>query len=156
LPTFAAKQVCAALGVPHGTLNSWAHAGFFREFDAATTTPGKARRFSLNDLVRLSIMSRLLDVGFPTRKAKSLSQLCLHHIETISPTKIRMLTYPDNREEILLDDHKSGPEPILELIIYPRMVVAELKRRLAEADDPKVVAMSRQRAAGERAPRKRE
>jgi DNA-binding transcriptional MerR regulator len=151
MATFAAKQVCAALGVPHGTLNSWAHAGYFHEFDAAITIPGKARKFSLDDLFYLSIMIRLIDLGFSVKTARSLSKRCLSYMEN-SPTKIRMLVYDDDREEILLNDQEVGPGATIEVSIFPQAIVAELKRRLAAADDPKVAAMSRRRFAGERAP----
>jgi hypothetical protein len=154
IPTFAAKQVCAALGVPHGTLNSWAHMGFFREFDAATTTPGKARKFSLDDLFLLSIRTHLLDFGISGGRAKSWAQHCADHVKKgPPPAKLRMLLYA-NREEILLDDQEPGPGLMLELTIYPQMILAALKRRLAAADDPKVAAMSRRRSARERAPKR--
>jgi hypothetical protein len=154
LPTFAAKQVCAALGVPHGTLNSWAHAGYFREFDSAFTTPGKARKFSLDDLFYLSIMTHFLDFGISARTAKSWSKTCAHHMKILSPMQIKMLLYADGRDEVLLDNQEPQPEAIFELTIYPQTIFAELKRRLAAADDPNVAAMSRRRSAGERAPKR--
>src|SRR5437762_3383898 len=112
MPTFAAKQVCAALRVSHGTLNSWAHAGYFRQFDAAVTTPGKARKFSFEDLLRLFIQTQFLDRDISARTAWSLSELCVDYIERFSPTQIKIVSYTDGREEILLDNQEPGPGAI--------------------------------------------
>lgn len=154
LGTLAAKQVCATLGVSHGTLNSWAHAGFFRQFDAAVTTPGKARRFSFNDLLRLRIQSHFLDFAISPRKAWPLALQCVDYINKFSPTEINVFFYTDAKEEILLDNEDQAPGEIaLRLTIYPKTMVAELRRRLAASDDPRVAAMSRHRSAAVRAPK---
>jgi len=60
-PTFTAKQACIALDVPRGTLNWWAHQGLMRDLRSLSTTPGKARRFTLTDVVVLGIMKRLMN-----------------------------------------------------------------------------------------------
>jgi len=149
MPTFAAKQVCAALGVSHGTLNSWAHAGYFRQFDAAVTRPGRARKFSFHDLLRLLLQTYFLDFDISPRKAWTWSQTCADYMKELCPTQIKILSYSDSREEILLDDQEPGPGAIvLSLTIYPKTIDAELRRRLAATDDTKMAAMSRHRSAG--------
>lgn len=151
-PTFAAKQVCAALGVSHGTLNSWAHAGYFRQFDAGPTTPGKARKFSFDDLLILLIRSQVADFD-PSAKAWSWSKLCVEYMKSSSPSQINFLFYADGRVEIRLDDQEVGTGKVtLRLTIYPQTLEAELRQRLAAADDLKVSAMSRPRSAAKRAP----
>jgi hypothetical protein len=148
VPTFIAKQVCAALDVSHGTLNSWAHAGFFREFDAATTTPGKARKFSFNDLFRLLLSVYCSDFGFAPATSRKLSNLALDNSDYL---RIRIVQYADNSEDILLDDQQYKDNPTLELSIFPDAIRDELSRRLAASDDPKVAATVRKRRPKRRA-----
>ena len=61
--TYSAKRVATALMIPHGTLNSWAHEGYFSALDGVETVPGKARAFTLLDVMRISLMVYLIRRG---------------------------------------------------------------------------------------------
>lgn len=53
---FPPRLVCAALNIPAGTLATWANRGMLRNFDAAHTTPGKARMFTMRDALALALL----------------------------------------------------------------------------------------------------
>jgi DNA-binding transcriptional MerR regulator len=133
-PTFSAKQVCAALDVPHGTLNSWAHFGYFKGFDASETTPGKARKFTLRDLVKLATIKTLLDFGLTSDRARGVASIAVRGMDARSPQKIRVLLYADNNEAVLLDEQESAAGAMLELSVYPQAIIDELKARLSAAE----------------------
>lgn len=100
--TFTAKEVCAALAVPRGTLNSWAYHGVFKELDAPSVTAGKSRSFTRRDVHTLAIFKSLIGLGFSAKSALKYSASAVAHyplcpmplrlalgIEiTISPTEI--------------------------------------------------------------------
>jgi hypothetical protein len=131
-PTFAAQEVCRALGIPHGTLNSWAFHGWFEGLDAEKTTPGKARRFTLADLFRLAILKRLVELGITAEKARPWALQCVDYMEKEPISEMNVMIYDDG--EIY---HIAGPAPagaLLRLTIYPTEIVRTLKERLGVAD----------------------
>jgi hypothetical protein len=136
-PTFAARDVCHAIDVPHGTLNSWAHYGLFKDLDAAKTTPGKARRFTLADLYRLAILKQLIDFGISAERARQWSTLCVKYMDLAGPSlsEMHVLIYRET-EMVHLGDLMDGPPPpgaLLRLTIYPAEIVKTLKERLGLA-----------------------
>jgi DNA-binding transcriptional MerR regulator len=147
--TFTAKQVCAALGIPRGTLNAWAHAGYFFGFDAEFTRPGKSRRYSPDDLSRLAIIKYLVDFGVSMHQARIWADISVHYMNSETPTKIRAVLSSGSLQLILLDDQpfesalgdaadraSERNETLLELVIYPRAIVVEVKRRLSVLSKP--------------------
>jgi hypothetical protein len=50
------RVVCAALDIPIGTLGTWAKRGYFANFDAAVTSKGQARLFTLTDALALALV----------------------------------------------------------------------------------------------------
>jgi hypothetical protein len=132
-PTFTAKDVCQALNVPHGTLNSWAFHGWFVGLDAEKTTPGKARRFSLRDLFQLAIMKQLVDIGLLAEKARNWADICVRHMDQWYFTEFHALRYPDDDEWVIhLDDFREPPRSgaSVRLTVYPVEIVNAVKQRL--------------------------
>jgi MerR HTH family regulatory protein len=142
-PTFTPKQVCAALEIPHGTLNSWAHSGVLLGFDAELTEPGKARRYSFADLTRLSLMKYFILLGMPVGKSRALSTVCYRYIIESRPVEVRqiqlLMSVDGNFSWTLLNDDtiekrfpvgSSVPPIPMELIIYPSEILAEVMRRM--------------------------
>lgn len=134
-PTFAAKDVCRALNVPHGTLNSWAFHGFFKGLDAEKTTPGKARRFTLADLFRLGILNYLMSFGISAERARVWAMQCVSYMDHAPLSEMTISVYRDH-DEIRLDgelmSEPVAPGILLRLTIFPAEIVRTLKERLAE------------------------
>jgi hypothetical protein len=136
-PTFTAGDVCRALDVPRGTLNSWAHHGWFEGFDSQETTPRKARQFTLPDLIRLAIIRTLTGQGIDSHLAWPLMDQTIRLIsrpggEAI--TEVSLLVFEDGSTEFRTDEALMATQPqvapIMRLTIYPRAIVNALKRRL--------------------------
>jgi len=53
---FTPKTIVAALGIPHATINTWAHRGLLADMDAAETRKGKARSFTMSDCLALALL----------------------------------------------------------------------------------------------------
>jgi hypothetical protein len=136
-PTFVAKDVCHALDIPHGTLNSWAFHGLFRDLDAATTKPGRPRKFTLADLFRLAIAKSLLDFGISGENARSWSTLCVSYMDQAKITEMWILIYRDFVQVHIVGDLEGlelpPPGALLRLTIYPLEIVKELQERLGVA-----------------------
>jgi MerR HTH family regulatory protein len=132
-PTFTPKAVCQALGIPSGTLNSWAFHGWFKGLDAEKTTPGKARRFTLDDLLRLAILKHLVDFGITAERARPWALLCVRYMDEAKFSEMSILANRDGVDEIRLDDDLMSEPPrpgvLLRLKIYPAEIVAGLKER---------------------------
>lgn len=139
-PTFTPKQVCAALEIPHGTLNSWAHVGILEGYDAEFTRKGKARHYSVRDLIRLSMIKYLMKLGMTLPYASS-------WVKRFSGTD---LSTPDTwvRVSVLLDgsirnsaiweaqsERLRPPEPeeevAFEMIFYPARIISNALSRIA-------------------------
>jgi hypothetical protein len=157
-PTFTAKQVCAALSVSHGTLNAWAHAGWFVHLDAAQTIPGKARRFTVSDVFTLAIFKTLLNLGVSGKESAFWAQLSMSEREEIQMTALLIADF--DKKVIALNPAEGaissdflgvkmfsidlGGEgrppkkmPIgIEMRIYPRAIAAAAKARLSLPQDP--------------------
>lgn len=148
---FTAKDVCAAVQVPHGTLNSWAYKGLFRHLSAAQTTPGKARRFTFRDILVLAIMKQLLDFGFGANFAVAWSAECVTALD-YQKSETHLWFGPDGTT-VRYDDRAPAPSPYVHLQIFPEHIAIEVRRRLglssAESD---LTATSPSKS---RAPRKR-
>jgi DNA-binding transcriptional MerR regulator len=131
-PTFAARDVCRAIDVPHGTLNSWAHHGLFKGLDAAKTTAGRARRFTLSDLYRLAILKQLIDFGISAENARQWSTLCVQYMDQAPVSEMHVLIYRDGPMVHLgeLMNEPIPPGTLLQLTIYPFEIVKTLKERL--------------------------
>ena len=131
-PTFAPKAVCQALAIPSGTLNSWGFHGWFKGLDAEKTTPGKARRFTLDDLFRLAITQYLVGFGIGLEKARPLAHQCVEYMDQAPVSEMHTLIYR-NYEMIHLGDLMDDPPPpcaLLRLTIYPFEIVKTLRERL--------------------------
>jgi hypothetical protein len=137
-PTFTAKAVCAAIGVPHGTLNSWAHAGVLRRFRASTTTPGKARRFPLRDLIMLAAIKRFSDLGIAPERAAGWARVMIRLMDRLGPqmTELNVRVYED-QDSVLPNDGLMAQEAqpkageLVKVTIYPHAIVKDLKAKLA-------------------------
>jgi len=156
-PTFTAKVVCAALSLPHGTLSAWASAGVLKHFAAATTIAGRARRFTLSDLVMLAAIKRLTDFGVaPMRAARFASQL-EDFMESFGPrmTEFNYRAYVSGDESALPNDElvrgQIAPDAWMKLTIYPVQLVAELKEKLGLTE----TAPTQHEAESQPAPAKR-
>jgi DNA-binding transcriptional MerR regulator len=125
--TFSGKDVCQALGVPSGTLNSWAYHGWFKGLDAEKTTPGKARQFTLEDLVRLAVTKHLVDFGVAAERARPLAALCVQYFDA-SPMPEFSLSFDGKSEEIGLGEDTS--KALVKLTVYPMEIIRTLKERL--------------------------
>lgn len=66
--TFTASEIVQALGIPHGTLNSWHHQGLLRNLDAARTIPGRARKYTRADSLALALIKIASDTGLGVLK----------------------------------------------------------------------------------------
>jgi len=132
-PTFTARDVCRALDVPHGTLNSWAFHGWFVGLDAEKTTPGKARRFTLSDLFRLAILKYLVEFGINAYRARDWAKHCVKYMDRAPVSEMHILVYRDDHYTIHLGDLMRKPVSsgaLLRLTIYPAEIVHALKERL--------------------------
>jgi hypothetical protein len=131
-PTFAASDVCQALDVPHGTLNSWAYHGWFEGLDAEKTTPGKARRFTLADLFRLAIIKYLVEFGITAERARPWALQCVKYMDQVPVSEMHVLIYRDNQMFHLGELMREPPPPgaLLRLTIFPAEIVKTLKERL--------------------------
>ena len=133
--TFTAKAVCAALDVPRGTLGSWAYHGHFKDLDAAKTKPGKARKFTVDDLIRLAILKMLLDFGISGESARSWSTLCVNYMNQAKVTEMNVLVYRNGEMQVHLVGHLEmdppPPNPRMRLQIFPQQIFNELKERFA-------------------------
>jgi hypothetical protein len=138
-PTFTAKMVCIALDVPRGTLGSWAYHGHFKDLDAAKTRPGKARKFTVDDLIRLAILKLLLDFGISGESARSWSTLCVNYMNQAKVTEMNVLVYRNGEMQVHLVGHlEMDPPPpgeLMRLTLYPVEIMNTLKERLAVNDD---------------------
>jgi hypothetical protein len=148
-PTFTAKRVCTALDAPHGTLNSWAHhfPGFFRNLDAATTRPGKAREYSLKDLIRLAIFKQLIDFRMTGERATTWADLCIEYMDRYGPhiTEMHVFLYSaDDHEEIRFNQDVMNspvtPGWVLRLSISLIPIIDELKARLESSQEVALAA----------------
>jgi hypothetical protein len=132
--TFTAKAVCAALDIPHGTLNSWAFHGLFKGLDAAKTKPGKARRFTLADLFRLAILKLLLDFGISGERASQWSILCVHYMDLAEVAEMNISIYQNGESVVyLVGDLEMDSPPLgqlMRLTLYPIEIVNALKGKL--------------------------
>ena len=134
--TFTPKAVCQALDITSGTLNSWAFHGWFKGLDSEKTKPGKARKFTLNDLVSLAVLKQLVEFGINAERARPLAQLCINYMEEapISEFSILFDANGDYKEIRLDEDMMSEPtafKPVVKLTVYPAEIVRSLKERLA-------------------------
>lgn len=133
--TFTPRQVCIALNVPHGTLNSWAHAGLFKGLDAEKTVPGKARKFTLRDLRYLAVMAELLYIGMSAERARYYAAYCVRNW----PESLRIEAHPsafvDTEMLLVGNEEPDDPEatPTLELKINPKPISDLMDERLAHA-----------------------
>jgi DNA-binding transcriptional MerR regulator len=135
-PTFTPNAVCQALGITSGTLNSWAYHGWFKGLDAERTTPGRARRFTLEDLIRLAVLKHLVEFGINMERARPLAALCVRYMDE-APIFEFNISFNGNHEEIRLDeDMMSEPASagaLVKLTVYPGEIVKTLKQRLGVA-----------------------
>src|SRR3569833_475344 len=76
-PTFVASAVCAATGVPRGTLNWWATHGVLRNL--SPTVPGKARRFTVKDAFVIAVLKELTDFGIAPEQASERATKAIDH-----------------------------------------------------------------------------
>ena len=132
-PTFTAGPVCTALGIAHGTLNSWAHSGFFERLDAATTTKGKARRFTLRDLAWLSVWTLALDLGIGTARARFYADATVAFMSRATRQEAAhrvRFAIGGPSDEILLDDAEPSSQPTAEFTIYPFALMEKARDRL--------------------------
>jgi hypothetical protein len=129
--TFTAKQVCSAVPIPQGTLNSWAHAGLLRDLSGAETTAGRARRFTLDDVFFLAILRQLLDFGVSSRYAKPWSEECVYQMRRHGKdaTEMSVRIYQDEMQ-ISLNNIAARPNEFIRLVIYPWRIVDGLEARL--------------------------
>jgi hypothetical protein len=136
-PTYTAKDVIRGLDIPHGTLNSWAFKGLFQGLDAEKTTPGKARKFTLDDLYRLSIMKWMMDFGISSERAHSWAIDCVKYMNEAPISKMIVLAYEDGWA-IRLDDgsfpHFEVPGVLMTLTVHPAEFVRTVKERLGIND----------------------
>jgi DNA-binding transcriptional MerR regulator len=128
--TFSGQEVCQALGVPSGTLNSWAYHGWFKGFDAEKTKPGKARQFTVEDLVRLAVLKHLVDFGIAMERARPLAALCVKYFDQ-SPMSEFSLSFDGTNDEIGLGEDAS--KALVKLTVYPMQIICALKERLGVA-----------------------
>lgn len=140
-PTYTASQVCKALGIPHGTLNSWAHAGYFESFDAAETTAGKARDFTFNDAIRLGIIRLLAGIGAPKRGIKGVLGFWQgYHAATDEElTEIRMRVNTSGELFDMTTNVGNRPSPLpsaLDLLIHVGQIRNDLSERLVPQNVP--------------------
>jgi DNA-binding transcriptional MerR regulator len=135
-PTFAAQDVCKALAIPRGTLNSWAFHGWFEGFDAERTKPGQARKFTFDDLTRLAILKRLVDFGISAEQAKSLATVCVVLFEDLSIISEFSVSFGAEGAQAemwangIMISEPSGKEPVVKITVYPKAIIDVLKERL--------------------------
>lgn len=125
--TFSGQDVCRALGVPSGTLNSWAYHGWFKGFDAEKTVSGKARQFTIEDLMRLAVLKHLVDFGVAMERARPLAALCVQYFDA-APMSEFSLSFDGTNEEIGLGGDMS--KALVKLTVYPMEIIRTLKERL--------------------------
>jgi DNA-binding transcriptional MerR regulator len=131
-PTFTAVQICTALEISRGMLNNWLNDGYFKQFVDPNARPGRARKFSIDDLYRLAIFRLLLDHGVPVRQAEGWANLTVHHMNGPSqsrPTRVRIVRGVD---VLLFDDMTppQGHEPAAEIVIHLHALTNQLRQRL--------------------------
>jgi hypothetical protein len=125
--TFSGQDVCQALGVTSGTLNSWAYHGWFKGFDAEKTVPGRARQFTVEDLMRLAVLKHLVDFGIAMERARPLAALCVQYFDQ-SPMAEFSLSFDGTNEEIGFGGDAS--KALVRLTVYPTQIIRSLKERL--------------------------
>ena len=134
-PAFTAKEVCAALDVPRGTLNWWAHGGYMSGLGASRVTAGKKRQFPLKAVVALAIMKQLVALGIALENASDWAKFAVLYFDgnpTMSEFHIYLtasgaVAFPEIRDESAPGDAK------LRITIYPKATIRELKRALDAA-----------------------
>ena len=138
--TFTAKAVCAAVGLSHGTLNSWAHSGLFKKFTSAATTPGKARQFTHEDIVRLAVIKRLTVFGIAPSRAAQLASDLVYFAAAYGPlmTEFNYRVHDHGEESALPNDGLVSPpqrtDALLKLTIYTEPLFADLLDKLGEPE----------------------
>jgi MerR HTH family regulatory protein len=125
--TYSGQDVCRALGVTSGTLNSWAFHGWFKGLKAEKTVPGKARQFPIEDLFRLAVLKHLVDFGIAMERARPLALLCVQYFDQQPMTEFS-LSFDGTNEEIGLGGDAS--KALVKLTVYPMQIIRTLKERL--------------------------
>ena len=128
--TFTAKQVCAALGVPRGTLNAWAFGGYFELFEAGHTSQGKAREFTLSDVSKLALIRHLANLGISKERIKRILGWWIdYNNHNIGEPKMRILCHADGNFSIVPFDYPLHGE-VIELIINTWQIFGDICERL--------------------------
>jgi hypothetical protein len=125
--TFSGQDVCQALGVTSGTLNSWAYHGWFKGLDAEKTVKGRARQFTVEDLVRLAVLKHLVDFGIAMERARPLAALCVAQFDRM-PTPEFSVSFDGANEVIGVGGDTS--KALVKLSVYPIEIIRTLKERL--------------------------
>jgi hypothetical protein len=103
---------------------------------AARTTAGKARQFSLPDVLVLATVKKLGDLGISPMRAAGWAKMMVRWMDRLGPqmTEWNIRIYGDS-ESVLPDDElmseKPAPGARFKLTIYPGEIVADLKSKLA-------------------------
>lgn len=125
--TFSGMDVCQALDVPSGTLNSWAYHGWFKGFDAEKTVKGKARQFTVEDLMRLAVLKHLVDFGIAMERARPLAALCIQQFDRM-PTPEFSISFDGTNQVIGIGGDAS--KALVRLTVYPMQIIRTLKEKL--------------------------
>ncbi len=115
--TFSPSIVCQALNIPPGTLAAWAARGRFTGFDAAKTSQGRARQFSLADALALSLIKVASDRGIERPEllsfVRSAALEWLRHPKAVRELSLFDYPAPNGGTDLRYNDSvmKSKPAP---------------------------------------------
>jgi hypothetical protein len=165
--TFRARDVCAAIGLPPGTLSSWKQAGALRNLTGGQTSQGKARRFTVEDVTRLAITKAITETGIAIESAANWAGFCVNYMDNWGEavTEFNILFYENDLVLRANDDlmtEPAAPGAYARFTIYPWKIVDRLKVWLGAielitigAGRPLALADSVSLGAPKRAPNRR-
>jgi hypothetical protein len=147
--------VCKALGLSHNGLNAWARQGILKNWPAEKTVPGKARRFTVEDVTFLAIFKTITDFGVPLALSKSWADECCTFWNSLAPQMTEYTQLIRNgyiwvrrlNDDIMLEAAPPGAH--IRFTIFVKQIIDDTKRKLGFGEPQEVeTAASSGSAAG--------
>ena len=139
-PTFTAREVCGAIGIPRGTLNHWAANGYLTGLGLEGVSAGGTRRYTAVAVLALALLRHLVDLGIPIENAADPEKnavdwakfAAMYYLDSdgrarqfnIYRTSAGLDAFPEQHERPAPADAHSR------ITIYPLAFLSEIKARL--------------------------
>src|SRR5262245_38980977 len=127
--TYSARDVAAVTGVPHGTLNYWASEGLLSYLSNQETSAGRARTFTSDDVVVVSLMRHLIALGISPQTASDYARGVARKMRTTEVQSLEIYRHVDGSCSTEVNGARpaktDGP-----VVVHVSISVDELRRQV--------------------------